>query len=161
MNKDELKQLMPRNKDDEERAKYIVSLGYANLELVINDMLRWLRVSESPVADVFIDFFSKNGTLASAAISQILKTSRLSILRYVIVTRVLPNWPRQAIENLQGSLSGFVTDSGEPETALKSLELLIKHELGKKDWLKGWLEFITERLERNATEARKIRDTYF
>ena len=152
---------MPRNKDDGDRAKYIVSLGYSNLEPVINDMLRWLRVSDSPVADVFIKFFSENGTQAADAVNEILKTSKLSILRYVIVTRVLPNWPRRAIENLQGSLSGFVTDSGEPETALMSLELLVKHNLAKKDWLKGWLEFITERLERNATEARKIKDTYF
>lgn len=152
---------MPRNGDDVDRARYIVSLGYARLEPVINDMLRWLRVSESPVADVFIDFFSENGTLASEAVSRILRTSRLSVLRYVIVTRVLPDWPRQAIEKLEGSLSGFVTDSGEPETALKSLELMIKHELGNKDWLKGWLEFIMERMERNAAEARRIRETFY
>ena len=61
MNKDELRELMPRNKNDEERAKYIVSLGYANLVPVINDMVRWLRVSDSSVADVFMNFFSENG----------------------------------------------------------------------------------------------------
>jgi hypothetical protein len=161
MNKDELRQLMPRNKDDEERAQYIISLGYDNLKPVINDMVRWLRAADSPVAKIFIKFFSENGPLAVDDVHQVLRTTKLSILKYVIVTRVLPNWPRQAIENLEGSLTGLVTDSGEPETALMSLDLLAKHNLGKKDWLKSWLEFITERMERNAKEAKKIKDRYF
>jgi len=152
---------MPRNKDDGERAKYIVALGYSTVEPVINDMLRWLRAKDSPVSAVFIDFFSENGPLAAEAVNQVLMTSRLHILKYVIVTRVLPHWPRQAIECLVGSLGGFVTNSGEPEIALMSLELPVKHDLSNKDWLKEWLEFITERLERNATEARRIRATYF
>lgn len=54
-----------------------------------------------------------------------------------------------------------MTDSGEPETALMSLQLLAKHELSEKEGLKSWLDFIEERLERNLSEARRIAASYW
>lgn len=161
MNKKQLKELMPRSKDDEERAKHIASLGYAAAKPVVDDMLRWLRTYESPVANVFAEFFAQNGIPSAEEVDTILRTSRLSHLKYVIVTRVLPAWPRQAIERVAGTLSMLATHSGEPETALMSIELLTRHGLNKTEWhLKEWLEFITERLERNLNHARKIKTTY-
>ena len=161
MNKKELNELMPRNKDDQDRAKQIVSLGYPAVKPVVNEMLRWLRTYESPVANVFLSFFSEKGMLIAEEVNQALESSKQDHLKYVIVTKVLPQWHRDGIERLVHPLNMLVTQSGEPETALTSIKLLAKYDLNKKEWLKGWLEFITERLERNLADAREIRSQYF
>ena len=161
MNKKQLKELMPRNKDDEDRAKHIVSFGYPAVKPVVNEMLRWLRTYESPVANVFSDFFSEKGALFAEEVNQTLESSKQAHLKYVIVTKVLPQWPRDGIERLVHTLNMLVTHSGEPETALMSIKLRAKHDLNKKEWLKGWLEFITERLERNLADAQEIKNKSF
>ena len=161
MIKEELLKLMPRNKDDAESAKHIVSLGYQTVEPVVNEMLHWLRTVDSPVANVFSAFFSENGRFAVETVNIILMTSKLSVLKYAIVTKVITHWPSQTLEGLVDSLFMLAANSSEPETALKAMELLLMHDLGERDWLKQWLDFITDRLERNSAEAHKLRKTYF
>jgi len=42
-----------------------------------------------------------------------------------------------------------------------TLRLLAMRDLTDKEWLKNWLSFLTERMERNLTEARQIAELYF
>ena len=141
MDKKQLNELMPRDKNDEDRAKYIASFDYDTVHPVVQEMLRWLRTyrvdDTSPVADVFIKFFVSNANAAAEDVKKVLTTSRQNHLKYVIVTRVLPEWPRQAIEQVAFPLTTLVTHSDEPETALMSLQILAKHNLAEKAWLKG------------------------
>ena len=161
---------MPLNKADVERAKSLAALDYASVQPVAPEMLRWLKTyrvpgdrasSESPVADMFIEFFISNSAAAVEEVGKALGTSRQDHLKYVIVTRLLPEWPRSAIELVKSPLAMLVTDSGQPETALMALQLLAKHNLSDKDWLRSWLDFITERMERNLREAHQIATIYF
>ena len=139
MDKKQFHELMPRDKADAQRAEYLASLGYDAAKPVVSEMVRWLRTDPSPVADVFLRFFISHGDAAAEEIEKALTTSRHAHLKYVIVTKVLPEWPRSAVEVVSSPLAMLMMDSGEPETALMALELLSKHNLSEKDWLKGWL----------------------
>ena len=161
MDKKLLKALIPLNKTDVDRAKSLAALDYASVKPVAPEMLRWLRTYESPVADIFIKFFINHSAAAVEEVEKVLGTSRQDHLKYVIVTRLLPEWPHPAIELVKSPLAMLVTDSGQPETALRALQLLAKHDLSDKDWLRSWLDFITKRMERNLREAHQIANTYF
>jgi len=162
---------MPLNKADVEQAKKLAALDYASVKPVIPEMLRWLRtyrVPEDPtsgdslVADVFIEFFISNAAAAAEEVEKVLNTSsRQSHLKYVIVTRVLPQWPRFAVELVKDPLVMLVMDSSFPETALMALQLLAKHNLSDKKGLKTCLDFIAGRMERNLREAHQVANTYF
>lgn len=117
MDKKQLRDLMPRNKNDAERARYIVSFPYEAVKPVVQEMLRWLRTyrisEESPVAEVFIEFFVANALVAAEDVQKALSMSRQDHLKYVIVTQVLPEWPRPAVEQVTRSLTLMMTDSDD------------------------------------------------
>lgn len=162
MDKKQLRALMPRDKSDKERADYLVSLGYPIIKPVVPEMLRWLGRHDSAVADVFTEFFAANGMLAAEDVAKRLKAAKDDWLALIIVTKVLPQWPREAIELLTPNpLCLLITNSSEWETRLAAIELLAKHNLTDKEWLVAWLKFVTERLETKLGIARQIADTYF
>ena len=152
---------MPRDKNDAACAQALIALGYPATQPVIQEMLRWLRTDESPVAEVFIAFFAAHGLLVAEEVRDALRSSRQGHWKYVIVTRVLPEWPRPALEQVASELAVLMTHSEEPETALMALTLLTKYELMDKEGLKQWLDFIADRLERNLTEAKQIAAQYW
>jgi hypothetical protein len=170
MDRKQLDALMPRDKTDTARAETLAALDYATVAPGVPAMLRWLRTfrvpgdrgsEESRVAEIFIGFFIRHADAAGDAVEEVLRTSRQDHLKYVIVTRVLPEWPRSAIERVRQPLALLVTDTGQPETALMALQLLLQHGLGDGAWLNAWLVFSIERLDRNLREAHRIADTYF
>jgi hypothetical protein len=161
MDKRHLRELMPQNKHDQERAMHIVSLGYDCVKPVVGEIIRWLRVPESSVAEVFIEFLIVNAADAAADVARTLKGPSHSHLRYVIASRVIPAWPRDAVEQVKHSLVMMVTNSSEPETALMAIQLLAKHDLYDKEWLRACLNYFIDRTERNLSEARKIAESYF
>jgi len=152
---------MPRHKDDVVRAIKLAAMDYYILEPVIPEMFRWLRTFKSPIADVFIEFFTRNAFIAAEDVGKMLSISKQEHLKYTIVTQVLPEWPASALVVVKSPLSMLVTHSGAPETALMTLRLLAMRDLTDKEWLKNWLSFLTERMERNLTEARQIAELYF
>jgi hypothetical protein len=140
VDKKQFNAMMPHDKDDVERAKSLAALDYATVEPIVPQMLRWLRTYPSPVACVFIEFFIRNGEATAEEVEKALQTSRQEHLKYAIVTQVLPELPRSAVEKVRFSLQMLVTDTGAPETALMALRLLAKHDLGDKDWLRTYLK---------------------
>ena len=161
MDKKQFSEVMPHDKEDVERAKSLAALDYTSVRPIVPQMLRWLRTYPSPVARVFIEFFIRNGEAAAEEVEKTLRTSRHEHLKYAIVTQVLPEWPRSAVEKVSYPLQMLVTDTGAPETALMALRLLAKHDLGDKDGLRGWLRFIAERMERNLKDAAEIGTAHF
>lgn len=157
----ELQDLLPRNKEDSERANYLSSLDYETIRPVVYPMLQWLRTYPSPVAEAFIEFFVKNGDFAKAEVCEAFIHKQQSHWRFVMVTHIMPNWSREAVETQRVPLGQMVTCSGEPEIALMAIRLLAMHDLAEREWLTGWLSFISERLERNLEDAKEIECQYF
>jgi len=88
---------MPRHKDDVVRAIKLAAMDYYILEPVIPEMFRWLRTFKSPIADVFIEFFTRNAFIAAEDVGKMLSISKQEHLKYTIVTQVLPEWPASAL----------------------------------------------------------------
>ena len=166
MTKGQLQALLPHSKTDVERAQTIARLDYATIKPVAYELLRWVRTyrvppEESPVAQIFIQFFIRHADAAVEDVEKALRTSKQDHWKYAIVTQILPEWPRSAIEPLKNNLAQLVTDTGNPETALMALRLLAKHALQDKEWLRSWLTYFVGRMEQNLCEAQQITDTYF
>ncbi len=157
---------MPFSKTDSERAQNLALLDYATVKPVSYELLRWVRTyrvpaDESPVAQIFIHFFIRHADAAVEDVEKALRTSKLDSWKYAIVTQILPEWPRFAIDPLKNSLAQLVTDTGNPETALMALRILAKYYPQDREWLSGWLTYYVGRMERNLWEAHQITDTYF
>jgi hypothetical protein len=161
MDKRDLKRLLPVDQNDEATAKHLVSLGIDAIRPIVPDMLRWLRVSDSPVERVFSEFFAVHGEKVANEVNAALSGNEVGTMKYVVVTKVLPRWPKSAVAILSQSLQLMVTHSDFPEVAIMSLTLLDKHGLADHKWLSGWLDFIVERLSRNLKDAEKLKSEHF
>lgn len=131
---------MPVNKDDLAAARHIVELGYPTLDPVMRDMVRSMRVAESPVADAFAEFFSDLGAPAVPVIRAGLLQENCW-LGHRIFTRVLPRWPAEAILELRSALTTIATRPDAYNNDLRSIAVLARHQLTTAQWLIDWLEF--------------------
>ncbi len=161
MDKRQLRDMMPVNKLDVDAAKRLTGLKYAETKTIAFEMLQLVRLPDSPVATVFVDYFIRNADLATAEVSRALSSSRPTHLKYVISRDILPQWPRSAIEAIAGPLVVLVTATESPETALMAIQLLASHDLGDREWLRRRLDFIEDRMARNMNEARAIKAKHF
>ncbi len=140
---------MPANGDDLLAAQHIVELGFPTVRPVMSDMVKWMRVAHSPVADTFADFFGRLGTPALSAIEKGIFPENCW-LRHQVFTRVLPLWSSDAIRALTHTLTMIATQPDAYNNDLRSAAMLAKHSLADKQWLADWLGFKRDRLaERN------------
>lgn len=156
VDKGQLRRLMPRDADDVESARALMALGYPVLEPVLADMLRRLKDHNSPVADIFCEFFASLGAPAAHEIGRVLMSSRMPDLRHQLVSRVLPRWPREALAQVSAPLQMLVTHSDAFDTDLRCIRLLAQHQLADRQWLQDWLRFKCERMERHLAFAREL-----
>src|ERR1041384_7373535 len=96
MNRRELMRLMPRDGQDVAAAQHIVDLGYPAVAPVLPDIVRWLRVAESRVADMFADLLAVLGAPAAEAVAWGGLNPDNCWARHRILCRVLPRWPDEA-----------------------------------------------------------------
>ncbi|MBI3414673.1 MAG: hypothetical protein HY043_05030 [Verrucomicrobia bacterium] len=149
---------MPKNGDDLLAAERIVQMGYPAVGPVMRDMVRWMRVAESPVADVFAAFFGRLGEPAIQEISEGLMRDNCW-LRHKIFTRVLPNWSPEAVGQLVNVFSALATAPPDSyDNDLRSVAVLMKYRLADTQWLKGWIEFKKERLTLRSTLLNQIEE---
>lgn len=94
-----LKDLLPRDKDDLERAHAAVTAGYPAVEPVLSDLLEWLQDSSWPVTDVLAPFLASIGA------------PMVPHLRFILQTRA-EVWKH-------GVLTGLVAANGQLAVALR------------------------------------------
>ena len=130
---------MPKDKADTEAARAVVQLGYPAVAPVLRDMLLWLGVYHSPVADIFAKFFAE---LSPQPVELIVKYigTHSETLRNRILVDILQAWPREAIEQLRISLTTLATHPDVSNNDLECLRLVLKHELAEKQWVRQWLD---------------------
>mgnify|MGYP001311036072 CR=1 FL=1 len=109
MNPKQLRQLLPKDAQDAEAARQLVALGPDTLSPIVSDMLRRLKDHESPVVDIYCEFFARNGERFVGVVGDFLARSSMPDLKNVIVTRILVHWSRDALHELSGTLQMLVT----------------------------------------------------
>jgi hypothetical protein len=147
MNRRELMRLMPRDGQDVAGAERIVALGYPVIAPVLPDIVRWLRVPESRVADTFADLLAVLGAPAAEAVAWRGLHPENCWARHRILCRVLPRWPEEALRCIAFMLTTTATQPDAYDNDLRAVEILAERRLAKPDWLAGWLEFKQERLD--------------
>lgn len=146
MNRRELLRLMPRDGKDSAGATRIAELGYPSVGPVLPDIVRWLRVAESPVADTFAAFLADIGEPAAEVIAWRGLHPENCWARHRILCHVLPRWPEAALQRIAFMLTTTATQPDAYDNDLRAVEILARHRLADLEWLGGWLEFKAERL---------------
>jgi hypothetical protein len=147
MNRRELMRLMPRNGNDVDGAEHILALGYPAIAPVLPDIVRWLRVAESPVADAFADLLADLGDPAIEAVAWHGLRPDNCWARHRILCRVLPRWSDSALQRITFMLSTTATQPDAYDNDLRAIEILADRGLADPKWLAGWLEFKQGRLD--------------
>jgi hypothetical protein len=145
MTRKELTRMMPTNGDDLSSATRIVELGYPTVGPVLPDMVRWMRVAESTVADRFAQFLAELGDPAVEAICEGLQRENCW-LRHRVFVQVLPRWQPETIKRLANVLAIVATQPDAYDNDLRSISILTKHQLVESEWLRSWVSFKRERL---------------
>jgi hypothetical protein len=147
MNRRELLRLMPRDGQDLAGAERIAALGFPAIAPVLCDIVRWLRVSHSPVADAFADLLAGLGAPAAEAIAWRGLHPDNCWARHRILCRVLPHWPDEALRAITFMLTTTATQPDAYDNDLRAVELLAARGLVEPGWLAGWITFKQERLD--------------
>ena len=140
MKKNGLPGQMPKDKNDAQSALAIVKLGYPAVAPIMKDMLLWLRVYESPVADIFARFFAELTPRPVALIAKHLGTQS-EILTNRILVEVLNEWPQDAMQQLSSNLTDLAMRADTSNNDIECFKLILKHELVDKAWVRQWLDF--------------------
>jgi hypothetical protein len=146
MTRKEIMRVMPTNADDVGAARAVVQMGHPAVAPVLREMLRCMRVAQSPVADVFAAFFGELGEAAVPVIAEGLMRENCW-LRHQIFTRVLPAWSPGAIRQLVNILTVVATQPDAYDNDLRSVAVLTQYRLADSEWLMKWIAFKKERLD--------------
>jgi hypothetical protein len=119
-------------------------------------MLRRLKDYNSPVVDIYCEFFALHGDRFVNAVGSVLARTSMPDLKNIIVTRILVRWPRDALAELSGTMQMLVTHTDLFNTDLVLIKLLHLHNLADSKWLVDWLEFKRSRLARLSDEADEV-----
>lgn len=145
MDRKELLRMMPRNASDTDAARLVVGLGYPAIEPIHRDMIQAMRVAESPVADVFADYFAEVGGVSAPAVAEGLHRENCW-LRHRLFTRVFPAWPDADLGGLRNILTMVATHPDAYDNDVRCVCLLAERGLADLDWLAEWLDFKRERM---------------
>jgi len=152
----QLRQLMPKNAHDAQSAKELVSLGASELAPVVPEMLRQLKTLDSPVSEIFADFFARFGEPYAEEVGRFLTRSTMPEVKWVIVSRILPSWSADAVRSLHGYLGMLMTAADFFGTDLWCIRLLAKHSIGERHSLEEWLNFKRNRLRTLSQIASEV-----
>ena len=159
MRREELIKLMPENKDDARAARALVQLGASAIEPVWRDMLLWLRVSDSPVADIFAEFFAKIDPQPVGLIAKHIATQQ-ELMRKRILTDILQAWPREAVVPLTTQLTMLATHPDVLNNDIECFRLILKHDLADRAWVRKWLTFRKEQTIERLQLFEKLETTF-
>jgi hypothetical protein len=72
------------------------------------------------------------------------------------VTSIVVQWPAEWLAKVAAALQMVVTHTNFFDTDLRCIDLLERHALCDRAWLKSWLDFKSRRLNVQSTLARSI-----
>lgn len=146
MTRKELIRLLPQDGTDLDAAKEIIALGYPMVDPVLPDIVRFLRLADSQVADAFADFLTSIGEAALPAIAKALGKENCW-LRHRVFCTILPRWPNASLAKLRDVLALIATQPDAYDNDVRCVELLAMRGLADPQWLREWLGFKRVRWE--------------
>lgn len=153
---------MPQDQNDVSTAEAFVSLPPDVLAPVVTEMLHQLKDQSSLVAMIYAQFFAEHGEAFAEQVAEVLGNNRLEYQHYMIVGWVLPRWSREAVLKCVDQLTLLVTTNyGAFDTDLRAIEILARHDLYEREWLRGWLEFKKESFARLTSLQHRIELDHF
>jgi hypothetical protein len=124
----DLRELLPRDKNDLDAVQRIVEAGYPKVEPIVGDLLKWIRQPDWPVCKPIAAFLVRIGAAVVPHIEEILV--RRDGREYIVplIREVLPSWTTEVLS----PLTAFIEQQaihGQYGTDLPALELLIEKRL--------------------------------
>jgi hypothetical protein len=92
MSADDVRELIPRNKHDLERARAAVALGYPAVAPILPELLKWLQDMNWPVARVLAPFLASIGAPLAPEVQRILATDD-AMWKYWVVKEIVARSP--------------------------------------------------------------------
>ena len=111
---DTVKKLLPQNKSDIERASAIVSCGDPAVEMVLPELVEWLRDYNWPVAHVLSPFLANIGLPIVPAIHYVLQTDD-DIGKYWVLLCIIDKSSIDVAESLRHELTRIATQPTKGE----------------------------------------------
>ncbi|OGV49556.1 MAG: hypothetical protein A2017_16360 [Lentisphaerae bacterium GWF2_44_16] len=169
--------MIPRDRDDVTAANELLELGFPEIAPILREMLYCLRVSKSPVADIFCNFFAILGSSDKSKLTIPVQQGRRRLadcsvvdaiasalschntqesIRNRIVTDILPYWTKENIVPLTSNLSMIATWPDCLNSDLLSLKLLLRHNLVDMNWIRQWLQFKIDHLKKRGELIAEI-----
>ena len=153
MDKNQLRRIFPTDRNDIDAANSLIKLGYPVLSPVSREVLQFLKLSESSVADAFCVFLSQIGKSSvpdPGLVEEISKTLCSSSRsngqkKFRLLNDVLPNWSKKNIELLANALRTAATCPDACNNDLLALKLLFDHGILDIGWTSKWMKFKAER----------------
>jgi uncharacterized protein DUF5071 len=124
----DLRQLLPRDKNDVDALNRLVEVGYPAVEAILGDLVKWIRIPDWPVCKPVAAFLVDIGAPAVPHLQEFLRRHNARDFVAPLVREVFPHWSSEALV----PLTPFVEQQalhGEYGTDLPALELLIRKRL--------------------------------
>jgi len=154
MTRKELIRLLPRDGTDLDAAKKFMALGYPLVDPALPEIMRFLRLGDSPVADAFAEFVAEIGEAARPAIAKALGRENCW-LRHRVFCKILPHWPDASLDKLHNVLMMIATQPDAYDNDVRCVELLAQRGLAEISWLQDWLKFKRERWKKREQLLRR------
>lgn len=123
---DELRELLPKDKFDLERATALVSIGYPKVAPILPELLEWMQDGNWPVSHVLSPFLVSIGEPLAEQVRQILQ-SKDHLWKYWILNRIVAHSPELAMAlypDLVKIAKGDPVDEDEKDVKETAKELL-------------------------------------
>lgn len=120
-----LRDLLPRDKLDLERAEVVVALGYPAVAPLLPDMMLWLQDSNWPVCDVFAPFLATIGAPLVPEVRRVLESNDES-WKYWVLLYIVSKSPavKGGVRDQLVRIAGAEPSDEDEETHLLAKELL-------------------------------------
>jgi Domain of unknown function (DUF5071) len=115
----DLRELVPRDKSDVDRAQAAVAAGFPAVESVLDRLVEWLQDANWPVATVLIPFLQSVGSPLVPHIWNVLNSDDL-LWKYWVIALLIPALPRDAAALFRVELERL---SYQPEPSERREEL--------------------------------------
>lgn len=146
-NKTNLTSLLPTDRNDVDRAKELIALGYPELAPVLPHLFKWLGTSGSDMELVVRPFFAVLGGPARDLVCKALEDRGKPALKHCLLRYVLPSWPREVLVTLP--LEQLLQEYDFHGLDIWALKLMSEKSIPTHDGLRGldeWKKFKIARL---------------
>ena len=150
----ELRKLLPVNKDDVAAIEAVKAQGYPAVQLILLDLLKWIRNDEWPVAKAACEFLATIGPGLAPQVREVFGSSD-DVWKAIVLRELVSGWPSDDVRSLSVYLFQIAIH-GRWGSDLVALRVLAKHGIDPPKIAES-LEYKRVHHERRLSEIAEIR----